>query len=107
MPTKCKSGAKGMPMEGILARWYARNTGKVIDQYRKAAEDVAAELPSGSHVLEVAPGPGYFAIELAKLGSFHIIGLDISQSFVNRGEECDKCGRRCRVSAGQRVLDAI
>ena len=47
-----------------------------------AAQGVAAELPSGSHVLEVAPGPGYFAVELAKLGSYHIVGLDISQTFV-------------------------
>ncbi len=47
-----------------------------------AAQGVAAQLPSGSHVLEVAPGPGYFAVELAKLGSYHIVGLDISQTFV-------------------------
>jgi ubiquinone/menaquinone biosynthesis C-methylase UbiE len=33
-------------------------------------------------VLEVAPGPGYFAIELAKLGHFQITGLDISNTFV-------------------------
>jgi ubiquinone/menaquinone biosynthesis C-methylase UbiE len=32
--------------------------------------------------LEVAPGPGYFAVELAKLGSYHIVGLDISQTCV-------------------------
>ena len=30
-------------------------------------------------VLEVAPGPGYFCIELAKLGAYSITGLDISQ----------------------------
>jgi ubiquinone/menaquinone biosynthesis C-methylase UbiE len=33
-------------------------------------------------VLEVAPGPGYFAIELARLGDYRITGLDISQTFV-------------------------
>ncbi len=33
-------------------------------------------------VLEVAPGPGYFAIELAKLGVYQIVGLDISKTFV-------------------------
>ncbi|MGH9360012.1 MAG: class I SAM-dependent methyltransferase [Terriglobia bacterium] len=36
----------------------------------------------GSCVLEVAPGPGYFAIELAKLGKYKITGLDISKTFV-------------------------
>lgn len=33
-------------------------------------------------MLEVAPGPGYLAIELAKLGPYRITGLDISRSFV-------------------------
>jgi len=73
---------KGWAMEGLIARWYARNTGKTLDQYRKAAQGVAAGLANGSRVLEVAPGPGYFAIELARLGSYHIVGLDISHSFV-------------------------
>jgi ubiquinone/menaquinone biosynthesis C-methylase UbiE len=36
----------------------------------------------GAAVLEVAPGPGYFAIELAKLGPFSITGMDISHTFV-------------------------
>ena len=40
------------------------------------------ELPSGSKVLEVAPGPGYFAIELAKLGNYKVTGVDISETFV-------------------------
>jgi ubiquinone/menaquinone biosynthesis C-methylase UbiE len=78
---------KGWGMEGPIARWYAQNTGKMLDQYQKAAHDVAAGLPSGSRVLEVAPGPGYFAIELARLGSFHIVGLDISHSFVRIATE--------------------
>jgi ubiquinone/menaquinone biosynthesis C-methylase UbiE len=30
----------------------------------------------------VAPGPGYLAIELARLGRFHVTGLDISRTFV-------------------------
>jgi ubiquinone/menaquinone biosynthesis C-methylase UbiE len=73
---------KGLGMEGPIARWYTRNTGKVLDQYQRAARDAAASLKGGSSVLEVAPGPGYFAIALAGLGSFHIVGLDISRSFV-------------------------
>jgi ubiquinone/menaquinone biosynthesis C-methylase UbiE len=40
-------------------------------------------IPSGSSVLEIAPGPGYFAIELAKLDDFKITGLDISKTFVD------------------------
>src|SRR5262249_53881891 len=39
---------KGLGMEGPIARWYARNTGRAIDQYQKAAQCVAAELRGGS-----------------------------------------------------------
>ena len=73
---------KGMAMEGMVARWYARNTGKSMDQYRQAAQEVAGLLPSGGDVLEVAPGPGFLAIELAKLGPYRVVGLDISKTFV-------------------------
>ncbi|MDE3058650.1 MAG: class I SAM-dependent methyltransferase, partial [Bacteroidota bacterium] len=37
----------------------------------------------GDAVLEVAPGPGYLAIELAKLRRCTIVGLDISATFVS------------------------
>ena len=51
-----------------------------IHESRAANRQV--ELPPGSNVLEVAPGPGYFSIELAKLGAYSITGLDISHTFV-------------------------
>ena len=73
---------KGMGMEGRIARWYATNTGKRMEDFRALARRVAADLAPGSAVLELAPGPGYFAIELAKLSSFEITGLDISKTFV-------------------------
>jgi ubiquinone/menaquinone biosynthesis C-methylase UbiE len=73
---------KGMGMEGRVAKWYAANTRKSLDEFKKLARQVAIELPAGSHVLEVAPGPGYFAIELARLGDYHVTGLDISKTFV-------------------------
>lgn len=73
---------KGMGMEGPVARWYARLTGKGMPEFTALAKQVAAELQPGSSVLEVAPGPGYFAIELAKLGEYRITGLDISETFV-------------------------
>jgi ubiquinone/menaquinone biosynthesis C-methylase UbiE len=73
---------KGMGMEGHVAKWYAASTHKAIDEYKALARRVADELPAGSAVLEVAPGPGYFAIELAKLGGYRVTGLDISKTFV-------------------------
>ncbi len=76
---------KGAGMEGFTARWYASLTLKSLDQFKTLARRVAARIPRGSAVLEVAPGPGYFAIELAKLDGYSITGLDISKSFVAIG----------------------
>ncbi len=73
---------KGIGMEGWIAKWYAANTGKNLEDFRGLARRVAEKLAPGSAVLELAPGPGYFAIELAKLSSYQITGLDISKAFV-------------------------
>jgi len=77
-----KKGYKGIGMEGFFASWYARNTGKSPGQYTGDAREVALHAPAGSAVLEVAPGPGYLLIELAKLGRYRAAGLDISRTFV-------------------------
>jgi ubiquinone/menaquinone biosynthesis C-methylase UbiE len=69
-------------MEGMVAKWYAANTAEVLNEYQDLAKRIANQLPQGSSVLEVAPGPGYFCIELARLGSYAITGLDISRTFV-------------------------
>lgn len=69
-------------MEGMVARWYALNTAEMMQEYVDLARRIALEIPPPSAVLEVAPGPGYFSIELAKLGSYAITGLDLSQTFV-------------------------
>jgi ubiquinone/menaquinone biosynthesis C-methylase UbiE len=75
-------GDKGVVMEGMLANWYARNTRSEIAAMEAEARAIAAGLPPGASVLEVAPGPGYLAVALARLGAFNIAGLDISRSFV-------------------------
>jgi len=81
IPTpKSRKGYKGLAMEGFIARWYARNTAG--RDHRKSAELVTGQVAGGGSILEVAPGPGYLAIELAKLGTYRVFGLDISQSFV-------------------------
>jgi ubiquinone/menaquinone biosynthesis C-methylase UbiE len=79
---RSKKGYKGLGMEGFVARWYARNTGGQRESYRHSAELVAGQVDPGGSVLEVAPGPGYLAIELAQLGDYRVVGLDISQTFV-------------------------
>ncbi|MEV6640888.1 class I SAM-dependent methyltransferase [Amycolatopsis sp. NPDC051371] len=70
-------------MEGFQARWYAKNRGTEpqLAQYRRQAAEVTSGLTEGADVLEVAPGPGFFAVELAKRG-FRVTGLDISHTMV-------------------------
>lgn len=70
-------------MEGVAARRYdrLRGTEPQLVQYRQRAEQLSAGLPAGGDVLEVAPGPGYFALEMARRGA-RVTGLDISQTMV-------------------------
>jgi len=82
-----KKGYKGIGMEGMIAKSYAKNTQKDIVEYRKHAELVADQLEENDNVLEIAPGPGHSSIELAKLGSFNITGLDISKTFVEIAQQ--------------------
>jgi len=73
---------KGVAMEGLIATWYSRLTLKDLNRHKLMAGQLVDKIPGGGRVLEIAPGPGYFCIELAKLGNFRISGLDISKSFV-------------------------
>src|ERR1700730_12338750 len=86
---KQQKGYKGMGMEGMVARWYAgiRRSGSQIEDWRKQAAHLTGSLPDSADVLEVAPGPGYFAIEMARLNRLHVTGLDISHTFVEIARE--------------------
>ena len=77
---------KGLPMEGMIATWYARNTGRDMRRFTDTARLVAERVRPGGDVLEVAPGPGYLAIELAKRG-YEVAALDISRTFVRIARE--------------------
>ncbi len=97
MTEKQQKGYKGLAMEGIVARWYAgiRRSGSQIEDWGKQAAHLTGGLPDGADVLEVAPGPGYFAIEMARLDRLHVTGLDISHTFVEIAREN---ARQARVS---------
>jgi len=82
MGVAVRRARKDAGMEGWLARWYARTRRKDATDIGGQAEAVAARLGGRGDVLEVAPGPGYFAIELARRGDFRISGLDISRTMV-------------------------
>src|SRR5215469_4771897 len=80
-------GYKGMGMEGRIATWYAKNTANDMAEFQALAERLAKVAHPGSRILEVAPGPGYLAIEIAKRGQYAITGLDISRTFVDIATE--------------------
>jgi ubiquinone/menaquinone biosynthesis C-methylase UbiE len=75
-------------MEGPVARAYARGRGTApqLAFYRRQAVEITEGLPEGAAVLEVAPGPGYFTVEMARLG-FAVTGLDVSRTFVGLARE--------------------
>jgi len=82
-------GYRGLPMEGMVARWYSglRGTESQVEAYRKQAAQLTAGLREGAAILEVAPAPAYFTIELARLGRFRVTALDISRTFVDIATE--------------------
>jgi ubiquinone/menaquinone biosynthesis C-methylase UbiE len=83
---KVKKPYHGIAMEGMIARWYNKSTRNRGD-YQLAANRIAQEMPKGSQLLEVAPGPGFLSIELAKLGLYQVTALDISKTFVELARE--------------------
>ena len=92
---------KGVGMEGFIAAWYARETAKDLDEFKGIARRIAAHIGHGARVLEVAPGPGYLAIELVKLTGCRLVGLDISRTFVRiAGENARQAGLRIDFEQG-------
>jgi ubiquinone/menaquinone biosynthesis C-methylase UbiE len=86
---------RGVAMEGLIADWYAKTTARDTSRFRATARMVAERVPPGARVLEVAPGPGYLAIELARMG-YDVVGLDVSRSFV---EIASRNAAQARVAA--------
>jgi ubiquinone/menaquinone biosynthesis C-methylase UbiE len=70
-------------MEGFLARWYAKTRANDMSDFISEARDFSKTLSHGAHVLEIAPGPGFFSIELAKLGNYKITALDLSNTLLD------------------------
>jgi ubiquinone/menaquinone biosynthesis C-methylase UbiE len=94
--TMTRAARKDSPIGGPMAAWYAKTTATSMEEFSRLARRIADELPNGGSVLEVAPGPGYFCIELAKLGPFVVRGVDLSAAMV-------KIAREKAASAGVRV----
>jgi ubiquinone/menaquinone biosynthesis C-methylase UbiE len=88
---------QALSMEGPVARWYARirGTAPQLAAVRTQAAQLTAGLPEGGRILEVAPGPGYLAVELARLG-FDVTGVDLGATFVRLATDA---ARRAGVDA--------
>lgn len=82
-----QKGYRGLAMEGPIAAWYAKNTGRDRGRFITVAQAVANRVAMGGRVLEVAPGPGFCAVEIARSGRYSVTGLDISESFVRIARE--------------------
>jgi ubiquinone/menaquinone biosynthesis C-methylase UbiE len=68
-------------MEGPIAKWYAKNTGRAPEQ-KVIFDRVKGALPINANILEVAPGPGFLSIEFAKAGTYKVTALEISKTFI-------------------------
>jgi ubiquinone/menaquinone biosynthesis C-methylase UbiE len=87
---------KDLGITGPFTRWYDKNTRAYrMAEMRDYAKEAASHLKDGANVLEVAPGPGYLSIELAKMGNYTITGMDISADFV---EICKTNAKRENVN---------
>lgn len=87
---------KGMGMEGGIARWYDKTTRKDMPAFRELAAQIASVAGAGGKVLEVAPGPGFLSIEMAKRG-LDVQAVDISKTFV-------EIARKNAADAGVRAV---
>jgi len=96
---------RGLPMEGPIASWYTKNTARDLRRFKETARLVAACVPAGGRILEVAPGPGFLSIELAARG-YAVSAVDVSASFVRIvGENAARAGVAIDVRLGS--ADAI
>lgn len=74
---------KDLEIEGAQANYYDKISREHrMGEMKEEAKEVAKHIKDEDSVLEVAPGPGYLSIELAKLGKYKITGMDISKDLV-------------------------
>ncbi len=73
---------KDIGIYGWGAKWYDKNSRKSrLKEMCSYADLVQEHADKGATVLEVAPGPGYLSIELARRG-YLVTGVEISTDFV-------------------------
>ncbi len=74
---------KDLGVEGAQAKFYDKNTREHrMGEMKEEASEVFKFIKDGDSVLEVASGPGYLSIEIAKSGKYKVTGVDISKDLV-------------------------
>jgi len=82
MSRKSAHTTKDSGITGLMAKWYDNNSRKSrLDEMREYADLIGGSIEPGAKVLEVAPGPGYLSVELARRG-FAVSGVELSEDFV-------------------------
>lgn len=72
-----------LAIEGEKAEYYDRLTREHrIREMKDQAMEVSGHVNDGDSILEIAPGAGYLSIELSKLGSYRLKGMDLSRDLV-------------------------
>lgn len=72
---------KDLAITGLTAKWYNKNSRARLAELAKVADTIGAKVGVEAKILEIAPGPGYLSIELARRG-FDVTGVELSADFV-------------------------
>ncbi len=75
--------SRDLVVEGKKARQYDEFSRQYrMQDLKEYAELATKHVVNGAAVLDIATGPGYVCIELAKMGQFEVTGIDLSEDLV-------------------------
>ena len=102
MNQRIEKAHKGIAMEGLVARFYDHNAATaMMSQYVEWADTIERFVDDSGSIMELACGPGYLSIELARRGYQGITGVDISRSFVSiANQNARRAGVNVRFEEG-------
>jgi ubiquinone/menaquinone biosynthesis C-methylase UbiE len=72
---------KDIVITGGMAKWYDKSSRARLGEFSEVADRISETAKPGAKILEIAPGPGYLSIELARRG-FDVTGVELSADFV-------------------------
>ena len=69
---------KDIDITGLVAKWYNKNSKARLAELAKVADVIVVKTKENSKILEVAPGPSYLSIELARRG-YYVTGVELTK----------------------------